>query len=228
MNKVGCLIIHGFGGNTNEVKPLADLLSERGFVTLCPQLEGHTGRRKDFANSNYKGWIKSAEDAFIQLKSECDNIVLLGFSLGGLIAVNLAAKYDVLAVVTLSMPVYYFDTKKLFENLKGDIKAFFKKVTKRETVIAIKSNLIDFKAESSKEKMKPFENIKKYLNALMVTPLRAILSLKAVLDKTIPLLKKISRPILIIQGLKDVAVIHKSAEYIYENVSSKVKYIKYY
>jgi carboxylesterase len=42
-NKLGCLIIHGFGGGIFEIESLADYLTERGYIAACPELKGHTG-----------------------------------------------------------------------------------------------------------------------------------------------------------------------------------------
>jgi carboxylesterase len=61
VNKIGCLIIHGFGGNIEEIKPLKQYLDRQGFTTICPQLKGHTGRRRDLGKYGYTDWIESAE-----------------------------------------------------------------------------------------------------------------------------------------------------------------------
>jgi carboxylesterase len=57
-------------------------------------------------------------------------------------------------------------------------------------------------------------------------PISALYNFKAVLIKTKPLLNQIGCPVFIAQGLRDDTVHKKSAEYIFENVSSKEKHIK--
>jgi esterase/lipase len=47
IHNTGCLIIHGFGGNYDEVSPLANRLEKAGYKVVCPALAGHTGRRSD-------------------------------------------------------------------------------------------------------------------------------------------------------------------------------------
>ena len=50
-NKVGCLLIHGFGGSPEEMDPLAEYLRNEGITTLSPVLKGHTGK-----NRTYRGF----------------------------------------------------------------------------------------------------------------------------------------------------------------------------
>ena len=59
-HKTGCLIIHGFGGNTHEVEPLAKHLENKGFLTFCPNLKGHTGAKKALSRVSYKDWMNPA------------------------------------------------------------------------------------------------------------------------------------------------------------------------
>ncbi len=121
--KTGCLIIHGFSGGVYEVEPLAGYLAKEGFETVCPELKGHTGRRRDIAFVSYKDWIASAEEELVKLKSECEKIAMIGFSMGGLIAVNLALKHKPDVLVTLSMPIFHWDFSIIARNILEDFKA---------------------------------------------------------------------------------------------------------
>lgn len=101
-NKLGCLIIHGFGGGIFEIESLAEHLTDRGYIAACPKLKGHTGIGKDMKTADYKDWISSAEAELIKLMEKTKNIAIIGFSMGGLIAVNLACKYDIKIIVTIN------------------------------------------------------------------------------------------------------------------------------
>lgn len=194
----GCLVIHGFGGSTEEVRPIADFLIKRGFEIVCPELKGHTGRRRDLASVNYLEWIKSAEEGLRALQKKCADIYLIGFSMGGLIAANLAMKYKVRGVITLNMPIYPLDFKKISQNIAEDIKG----------------------GRS--------DSVKRYVTHTFNKPLKAYVNFKILLDRTKARLEKLCAPIFIIQALEDDTVHHKSAEFIYEKVSSATKEIKYY
>lgn len=199
MNKeMGFLIIHGFAGTTEDIEPLNKYLLDKGFITACVKLKGHTGKRADLAKVNYIDWISSAEDSLIKLSAKCKKIIVIGFSMGGLIAVNISLKHKVDGIITLSTPIYYWDIRRVVSNIGKDFKT------------------------------RKFNNLNHYLKAGFRIPFLAILNFKTLLIKTKPVFKQVRCPILILQGLLDDTVHHRSAEYIYSNVSSELKMIKYY
>ena len=116
-HNTGCLIIHGFGGNYDEISPLADHLKSRGYKVACPALAGHTGRRCDLKKAGYTDWIKSAERGFLDLAHRCQTVYIIGFSMGGLIAFNLALQHKVAGIVTINTPIYYWDVRKILSNI---------------------------------------------------------------------------------------------------------------
>ncbi len=196
--KTGCLIIHGFGGNTHEVEPLANHLQSKGFLTFCPNLKGHTGDRKALSRVSYKDWIESCEDGLKYLLSSCEKVVLIGFSMGGLVAVNLSLKYKVSALATLSTPIYYWDIKRIFLNIVQDFKT------------------------------KTFKNLRRYRSSTGSLPFLALVNFKILLEKTKPLIKKTTYPLFVAQGMLDDTVNQRSAKYIYKNSAAKFKTIRYY
>lgn len=113
----GCLLIHGYTGGPFEVEPLAQCLEKEGFITLCPTLHGHGGVRKNLRYSSYKKWLDSAEQAYIDLVKQCDEITIIGFSMGGLLTFQLAHKYKPKCIVSMNTPIYCID----FKNLKDDL-----------------------------------------------------------------------------------------------------------
>ncbi len=195
---IGFLIIHGFGGSTREVKPFQEYLQGKGYLVMCPELKGHTGRRRDLYFANYSDWIGSAEDDLIQLKNQCDKIIIIGFSMGGLIALNLAIKHPIHALATLNMPVYYWDIGRIFNNLFSDLKS------------------------------KKNSYFKYYLKSVFQYPFVALYNFKHLLTQTKKILPLIDRPIFIAQGLLDDTVQYRSAEYVFDSVSSPIKQLKFY
>jgi len=196
--KTGCLIIHGFGGNVEEIALLDEYLKEYGFETLCPELAGHTGRRRDMSRASYTDWLSSALEAYERLSEKCDSVVIIGFSMGGLIAFNLKLKHRAAALITLNTPIYYWDVKRIMSNLLEDLKLW------------------------------QFKNSKKYLIATFKSPIKALVNFTALLRNTIPVIPDIDVPIFIAQGLKDDTCKRESADYIYKNIGSQKKMIKYY
>jgi carboxylesterase len=84
-------------------------------------MRGHMGSRKDLAFIKYTEWIKSVELSLIELQAQYERVVIIGFSMGGLIAVNLATKYEVDGIITLNTPIYHWDIKRIIKNIISDI-----------------------------------------------------------------------------------------------------------
>ncbi|MDF2677732.1 MAG: esterase [Bacillota bacterium] len=196
--KMGCLVIHGFGGGLHEVESLALFLNDTGYDVSCPKLKGHTGKRQDMKKATYEDWINSAEIELIKLLEQNSEVVIIGFSMGGLIATNLSLKYDIKAIVTINTPIYFWDIKRVFINLVNDIK---------------NRNL---------------NNFNRYLRANRNSPPIALFNFHKILKKTKPLFKEIKHPFLVIQAMDDDTVRNKSALYIYNNICSTMKEIKFY
>ena len=91
-NHIGCIVLHGIGGTPANVRPLADLLADRGCTVLAPMLAGHGTTIADLHEKTYEDWLETVYGAYDQLKEEgCDEIIPFGLSLGGALTAYLAA-----------------------------------------------------------------------------------------------------------------------------------------
>lgn len=110
---IGCLIIHGFTGGPHELEPLTSYLQEQtDWHISVPTLPGH-GKQLALENVGYKSWIETAEASLKQLKEKYDEIYVIGFSMGGMIAAFLAAKYKVDKLVLLATAGKYLSFKQI-------------------------------------------------------------------------------------------------------------------
>lgn len=103
------LCLHGFSGTPYEVRPLGRALGERGMTVLGPVLAGHGQDARALAASTAQDWLASAEAALLALRQRTGaaRLGVLGFSMGGLLALRLAARHpDLVSVlVLLSVPL---------------------------------------------------------------------------------------------------------------------------
>jgi carboxylesterase len=90
--RTGFLLIHGLGGTPVELKFVAKGLARRGFRVHCCQLAGHCGSEADLVATSWQDWYASVVDAFEELRAECDTVVAGGLSMGGVLALHLAAQ----------------------------------------------------------------------------------------------------------------------------------------
>lgn len=108
--ETGVLLIHGFAGAPQNVWPVAEVLWRRGFAVHAPRLPGHGTSVDDLAETRPADWVEEAERGLEKLRSECDQIVVAGISLGGTIATHIAIEHNpVSALVAMSAPLFRLD-----------------------------------------------------------------------------------------------------------------------
>ena len=87
----GVLLLHGFTGNPSSVRLVGEWLAERGHTVSGPRYPGHGTRWQDLAQTRWQDWAGEAERALDALASKTESVVVLGQSVGGAMALHLAA-----------------------------------------------------------------------------------------------------------------------------------------
>lgn len=101
----GVLVLHGFTGNPASTRPLAEALAERGFAVEMPRLPGHGTRWQELAKTTWHDWAREAVAAYELLRARTSSCVVVGQSMGGALALYLAAtRGDHLAGIVLINP----------------------------------------------------------------------------------------------------------------------------
>lgn len=186
-----CLVLHGFGGGPYEVAPLAAHLEALGYEVAMPVLAGHTSTSQAMRKATYRDWIASAEGEVIRLHESGKEIVIIGFSMGGLLAFHLASIHPVRAIVTINTPIYYWNLRQVMRNLDED---------RRKRSLA---------------------NTKRYLEAKKSSPIPSMFQFLRLLHQTKKKLPEVSCPLLVIQAEDDDTVRRRSVGYIRTHSASK-------
>lgn len=87
----GCLLLHGFAGTPPEVRELGEFLAARGYDAMGPLLDGHGTTPEGMARTRWTDWARSAQHALDRLRADCREVFVAGQSLGGSLALHLAA-----------------------------------------------------------------------------------------------------------------------------------------
>lgn len=89
------LIIHGFTGWPGEMAFLGDRLSAAGLAVSIPRLPGHGTNGRDFMQTGWRDWLRASVDAYLELAASHPRVHVVGFSMGGLLAIIIAARFPV-------------------------------------------------------------------------------------------------------------------------------------
>jgi carboxylesterase len=102
--RTGCLLIHGFTGTPKEMRAMGEHLAQAGCTVLGVRLFAHATSQEDMLRARWRDWLASSEDGVHLLSGVCDRVVVIGLSMGGILALLLAADHPVSGVVALSTP----------------------------------------------------------------------------------------------------------------------------
>lgn len=104
----GILLIHGFTGAARDLRALGDALNADGLTVHGVRLAGHGTHAEDLNRAHWRDWYHSALDGYHLLRQACAQVVVMGLSMGGMLALRLAAEYPVAGAAALSTPTYLY------------------------------------------------------------------------------------------------------------------------
>ncbi len=102
---VGVLLVHGFTGTPQSLRPWGEHLAAEGYTVSCPRLPGHGTVLADMNATRWPDWYAAAERALEELRGRCSEVFLAGLSMGGTLAIRLAEEHgDKIAGLVLVNP----------------------------------------------------------------------------------------------------------------------------
>jgi carboxylesterase len=88
-----CVVaFHGFGGTIAEIRPPLDALAKEGFAVEGALLPGHGTGVEKLQDLTFDDWVGASRQRVHKALAEHGRVVLLGFSLGTLVALQLASE----------------------------------------------------------------------------------------------------------------------------------------
>jgi len=202
----GCLLIHGFAGTPPEMRGLGEYLAADGYDVMGPLLAGHGLTPEAMALTRWTDWARSAQDALTALRRDSREVFVAGQSLGGTLALHLAALNPdvkgVVAIGAMGSPAYFRDWRiKVIRGLK---------YVMRWHVPADDCDLGDPTA---------LQLLHSYARRPTVC-IESLLQLLRVVDRELP---TISVPALVVHGRNDRTVDVANAPHIMERIGSADK-----
>jgi len=200
-NHTGCLLIHGFTGTPQSMRPMGEYIAQQGITARGVRLEGHGTSVEDMSQTRYQDWIASAEEGLRELSQKCDKVFVSGLSMGGTITMYLAHGYPELVsgIIPICAPIE-------MRGLKMSLVPLLKHLIK--TVPGVSNHIKDPAAyEVAYERM----------------PLKSIHELIRLTARVRELLPEITRPALVFASREDKVVPPENARHIKANLGSNQK-----
>ncbi len=206
-NKVGVLVLHGFTSHLKTVDGLKPYLDKHHIKSVFPVLRGHGTKFKDLEGVTHRDWYADAEKALLTLSKSVDKVIVVGLSMGGLVALELATKHaqKLAGLVVVAPALKFADPFSVLTPLLSKVVPYWPSPN----------------AFHDKKLSKLSQNYKWF-------PTSAFASLYEYSQKIEKELPKVKTPILILHSKKDQVIAPKTANIIYENVSSEYRDIKWF
>ena len=195
----GVLLIHGFTGLPAELRLMGEYLNARGFTVLAIRLAGHGTTVEDLSRMEHEDWMDSVRDGSAILSGVCEQVSVVGHSMGAVFAMLLSVETDVAHVVSLGAPIMIAPEQGI-EHLptrEACVDRYVPKARRRLQNVPCGAN-----------------------NTYRRMPLVSIHEMMDVIAILCGQIVKVTAPILIVHGERDHTADPKSADYLYENVRS--------
>jgi esterase/lipase/carbon monoxide dehydrogenase subunit G len=84
------LLLHGYGGSPNSLRPLGQALAQAGYAVSLPRLPGHGSRWKELGHTGWQDWYQAADAELERLAVQHAQVFVMGLDLGATLAMRLA------------------------------------------------------------------------------------------------------------------------------------------
>ncbi len=203
-SKKGLLMLHGFTASPYEFYDFSKNFETDGFSLSIPLLRGHGKEVADLKNCNWYQWFEDAKKALFELRKICERVFVIGQSMGGTLALHLAAHYQVEGIILLAPGLYLKQKGSSILPVISPFKSYFNK-----------KKGPDIKNEISKAKAISYDK----------SPVKGIIELKRLFSHVEKDLPEVYAPTLLFHSRDDHVIDYRSSEYIYKHISSKDKRI---
>lgn len=100
--RIGVVLSHGFTGSPHGLREWAQAFAAAGFAVRMPLLPGHGTSWQELARTRWQQWHRALDDAYLELDADCDYVFPAGLSMGGALALRIAATRPVAGVILVN------------------------------------------------------------------------------------------------------------------------------
>ncbi|KAB2441794.1 carboxylesterase [Bacillus luti] len=199
------LLLHGFTGNSADVRMLGRFLEKKGYTCHAPIYKGHGVPPEELVHTGPEDWWQDVMEAYQLLKDKgFEKIAVAGLSLGGVFSLKLGYTVPVLGVVPMCAPMYIKSEETMYQGI------------------------LAYAREYKKREQKSPEQIEQEMLEFQQTPMNTLKALQELIADVRNNVDMIYAPTFVVQARHDEMINTDSANIIYNGVESTLKDIKWY
>ncbi|MCP3741587.1 alpha/beta hydrolase [Rossellomorea sp. BNER] len=199
------LLLHGFTGNSADVRMLGRFLEKKGYSSHAPHYKGHGVPPEELVHTGPKDWWQDVLNGYEHLKSKgYEEIAVAGLSLGGVFSLKLGYTVPVKGIVPMCAPMYIKSEEVMYQGV------------------------VDYAREFKKFEGKSGDIIEKEMEEFKNTPMNTLRALQDLISDVRNNVDMIYSPTFVIQARNDHMINTDSANIIYNEVESEQKDIKWF
>ncbi|MGN1385869.1 MAG: alpha/beta hydrolase [Bacillus sp. (in: firmicutes)] len=197
------LLLHGFTGNSSDVRMLGRYLQERGYACHAPIYKGHGVPPEELVATGPRDWWKDVLMGYDLLRSKgYQEIAVAGLSLGGVFSLKVGYTLPVKGIITMCAPMSF------------------------KSVDTMNEGVLKYAREYKKREGKDAKQIELEMSRL--EPMQTLEALQELITGVRESLSNIQTPTFVVQARQDEVINPESAEIIYNEIKESNKQLKWY
>lgn len=203
--KRAVLLLHGFTGNSADVRMLGRFLEKKGYTSHAPHYKGHGVPPEQLVHTGPEDWWQDVMDGYNLLKDKgYEEIAVAGLSLGGVFSLKLGYTVPVKGIIPMCAPMYIKSEEVMYEGVLEYARDFKKFEGKKE------------------------DQIEAEMQEFRKTPMNTLKALQQLMADVRDNVDMTYAPLFVVQARHDKMINTDSANIIFEQAESTQKKLKWY